>query len=290
MFKSGFVTIIGEPNSGKSTLLNTLIKNKLSIVSFKKNTTRNQIKGIYNDNNSQIIFIDTPGFLFKKTKLDEQMQKRITNSLKDVDIILYLLPFWKEISIEYLKSIKFTKNKISKKYILLTKIDKAINQKQIVEKAIKIDSENLFDKIIPISSVKGKNVEHLISEIKKDLTDNVAYYDRNLSHEYSNEFYVSEIIREKILFKLKDEIPHNIFVKVEEINNKKKNIYINAEIILSREGFKKIIIGKNGEMIKKIGEMSRKELEKYYNKKIFLELFVKVKKDWQNRESIVKFI
>lgn len=290
MFKSGFVTIVGKPNVGKSTLLNYLIGHKVSIATHKKNTTRNQIKGIYNDENSQIIFVDTPGFIETKTKLDEDMRQRIVNSLKGVDIILYLLPFWKKLDNEYLEAIELTKKSSAKKYLLLTKVDKADTKEEVFKAAAKFQNDSMFDKIIPISSFKDINLENIIEEIKKDLKEDIAYYDKEKSNEYTDEFYCSEIIREKALFNLDQEIPHHLFVSVDEFDLQNDLVKIRAEIIVDRDNLKKIIVGKEGSMIKIIGQKAREELESYFGKKVYLETFVKVRKDWQNKDSIIKTI
>ena len=290
MFKSGFVTIVGKPNAGKSTLLNYIIGHKVSIATNKQNTTRNQIKGIYNDDNSQIVFVDTPGFIRVKTRLDEDMHKRIKDSLKGVNVILYLLPFWKELDEDYLINIELVKNSKAKKYLLLTKVDKAENKTKVFEAAAKFNENDIFDKVIPISSHRDVNIETLISEIKKDLKDDVAYYEKNISHEFSEKFYISEIIREKALFNLNDEVPHHLFINIDEFSQKENVIYIRAEIIIDRENLKRIVIGKNGDKLKIIGKKSKEELERYFDKKVFIETFVKVKKDWQNKDSIIKNI
>ncbi len=289
--KFGFVTIVGKPNVGKSTLLNSIIGYKIAIATPKKNTTRNQIRGIYNDDNSQIVFIDTPGFLETKNRLDEKMHKSISESLVGVEVILYLLPFWKQLDNNYLQTINFFANIHSKKYLVLTKIDKAKNKEEVMKYVSTLEHKELFDKIIPTSALKTLNIKHLIEEIKLDLPkDALFYYDRDQIHENSDEFYISEIIREKLLLNFNEEIPYNVFVHVESIENKKEVISIFAEIILDRESHKKIIIGKDGAKLKKIGIEARKELENYFNKKIYLELFVKVRRDWKNKESILNEI
>ncbi len=290
MFKSGFVTIVGKPNAGKSTLLNYLIGHKVSIATHKKNTTRNQIKGIYNDEDSQIVFVDTPGFIETKTKLDEDMRQRIVDSLKGVDIILYLLPFWKELDEEYLQAIELTKKSSAKKYLLLTKVDKADAKAEVFQAAAKFQEDSMFDKIIPVSSFKDINLDNLIMEIKKDIKEDIAYYDKDKSNEYTDEFYCSEIIREKALFNLDQEIPHHLFVAIEEFELGKDLVKMRAEIIVDRENLKRIIVGKEGSKIKIIGQKAREELESYFGRKVYLETFVKVRKDWQNKDSIIKNI
>ncbi len=288
--KSGFVTIVGKPNAGKSTLLNYIIGHKVSIATHKQNTTRNQIRGIYNDNDSQIVFVDTPGFINVKTKLDEDMQQRITSSLKGVDVILYLLPFWKELDEEYLRSIELTKKSSAKKYLLLTKVDKADNKTVVFEAAAKHNENDMFDKILPVSSFKDINLDVLVEEIKKDLKEDIAYYDKDQSHEFTDQFYAAEIIREKALFNLNEEIPHHLFVAIEEFEMRKDSVFMRAEIIIDRDNLKRIVVGKDGSKIKIIGQKAREELENYFGKKVYIETFVKVRKDWQNKDSIIKKI
>ncbi len=288
--KSGFVTIVGKPNAGKSTLLNYIIGHKVSIATHKQNTTRNQIKGIYNDKDSQIVFVDTPGFIKAKTRLDEDMHQRILDSLKGVDVILYLLPFWRRLDEDYLKTIEITKNSSAKKFLILTKIDKANTREEIFMAGERLKDNKFFDEIIPVSSFKNQNIETVINEIKKVLKDDVAYYDKNTSHEYSDQFYVAEIIREKALFNLENEIPHHLFVAIEEFDINKERVFVRAEIIIDRDNLKRIVVGKDASKIKIIGQKAREELERYFGKKVFVETFVKVRKDWQNKDSIIKSI
>lgn len=288
--KSGFVTIVGKPNAGKSTLLNYLIGHKVSIATHKQNTTRNQIKGIYNDEDSQIVFVDTPGFISVTNKLSEDMHQRIVDSIKGVDIILYLLPFWKNLDEDYLNTIEVTKNTKAKKFLLLTKVDKADNKQAVYEAAAKFNETNFFDKIIPISSHRNINIDPLLKEIKDELKEDIAYYGREDSHEYSDQFYCAEIIREKALFNLEEEIPHHLFVSIEEFDLRKDSVFIRAEIIVDRENLKRIVVGKDGSKIKIIGQKAREELENYFGRKVFIETFVKIRKDWQNKDSIIKNI
>lgn len=288
--KSGFVTIVGKPNAGKSTLLNYIIGHKVSIATHKQNTTRNQIKGIYNDEESQIVFVDTPGFISVKTKLDEDMHQRIVDSIKGVNVILYLLPFWKELDEDYLNTIELTKNAKAKKYLLLTKVDKADNKGAVIEAAAKFNETEYFDKIMPVSSHRNINIDSLIKEIKNDLDVDIAYYGREDSHEYTDQFYSAEIIREKALFNLNEEIPHHLFVAIEEFELKPEKVFIRAELIVDRDNLKRIVVGKDGSMIKIIGQKAREELENYFGRKVYIETFVKVRKDWQNKDSIIKNI
>ncbi len=287
MIKSGFVTIVGKPNAGKSTLINQIFKKKISIATPKQNTTRNRINAIYNRGDLQISFIDTPGFLDINNKLDEQMIQVIRGAVKEVDIVIFLLAANKELDVNYLKTIELTEQN-TKKYLLINKID-LITKKELLDKIQDIQQLNLFDEIIPISALKNINIDVLLNQIEKDLPEEkIKYFPDDQQVTYSQEFYVSEIIREKILFLLNQEIPHEIFVKVTEFEQKAKKLHLRAEIIVARESLKKIVIGQGGSMIKEIGIQARKELEIALETPIHLELFVKVRKDWKNKESIIK--
>ena len=287
-FRSGFVTILGKPNAGKSTLLNRLVGTKIAIATPRQNTTRNRIRGIVTTDDSQIVYMDTPGFIKVNNKLDERMHQSIVQSMDGVDVILFLMPFWKNLDEDYLETIEILKHKNAKKFLLLTKVDKADNKDEVFVKAQELQERNLFDQIIPISSTRDINIDKLVEEIKKNLTDEIPYYDAEQRHEFTEEFYAAEIIREKVLINLNDEVPHQVFVSTTKIDKKKNLTVIEAEIILNRESLKPIVIGKGGEKIKTIGQQARKELERAYNGPVYLDLFVKVRKDWQNKESIIK--
>ncbi len=285
--KSGFVTIVGKPNAGKSTLINQIAKNKISIATPKRNTTRNQINFIYTDNDSQIIFIDTPGFLEIENNLDEKMVNIIKRNMKEVDLVLFIIKAGEKLDQDYLKKIELIDNK-TKKFLLVNKVDLVKSKETLLEDFNEYQEVDIFDEIIPISALKNINIDTLMKEIKKHLPLDVQYYPEDQIVDYSKEFYTAEIIREKILFKFRDEIPHEVFVKVTNFDKEKDLIKIRAEIIISRESLKKIIIGKNGETIKEIGMQARKELERYFDSKIYLETFVKIRKNWKNKESIIK--
>ncbi len=218
------------------------------------------------------------------------MHQRILDSMKGVNVILYLLPFWKDLDEDYLKTIEITKNTKAKKYLLLTKVDKADNKASVYEAAAKFNETKYFDKILPISSFKNINIDQLIEEVKKDLELDIAYYGREDSHEYTDKFYAAEIIREKALFNLDEEIPHHLFVSIEEFELTDKKVFLRAELIVDRENLKRIVVGKEGSMIKIIGQKAREELENYFGRPVYIETFVKVRKDWKNKDSIIKNI
>lgn len=282
MFKSGFVTIIGKPNVGKSTLLNRIINEKVAIVSPKPQTTRNKIIGILNDEESQIIFIDTPGIHKSKNKLDEYMQDSIDNAVEGVDIILLVVDGTKEIrdkDIELIKSYD-DKNTI----IVVNKVDEIKYDKLITKLQVFNGLKNVVD-IVPISAKTGKNVDELIKVIKSHLKDGVKYFLNDEFTDKSERFLVSEAIREKVLLTLQDEIPHGVAVDIIEYKETPSLYTISADLICERESHKKIIIGKGGEMLKKIGIQSRKEIEAIVGTKVMLNLFVKVRENWRNNKN-----
>ena len=282
MFKSGFVTIIGKPNVGKSTLLNRIINEKVAIVSPKPQTTRNKIIGILNDEESQIIFIDTPGIHKSKNKLDEYMQDSIDNAIEGVDIILLVVDGTKEVrekDIELIKSYD-DKNTI----IVVNKVDEIKYDKLITKLQVFNGLKNVVD-IVPISAKTGKNVDELIKVIKSHLKEGVKYFLNDEFTDKSERFLVSEAIREKVLLTLQDEIPHGVAVDIIEYKETPTLYTISADLICERDSHKKIIIGKGGEMLKKIGIQSRKEIEAIVGTKVMLNLFVKVRENWRNNKN-----
>ncbi len=282
-FRSGFVTVIGKTNAGKSTLINNLVGEHVSIVSPKSQTTRENIKGIYNDCESQIVFVDTPGYHKRATLVDEEMDKQIADAMLDTEIVLMLIDAKKPIVKEYNELIK----KVSpnaKKILLINKIDEKTYE-SLYPQLAELNSVARVDEILPVSALKGKNLDVLIAMIKKYLPvydHEMRYYpldeytDKNLRH------MVSEIVREKALLFLDDEIPHGIQVVTTSFEEAKEPIEIHAEIYCEKENHKAIILGKNGDMIKKISTSSRLAIEKLLNAHINLQLYVKVKPNWRN--------
>lgn len=291
-FKSGFVTLIGRTNVGKSTLINLLVGEKVAAIANKVQTTRTAIKGIVNRENSQIIFTDTPGIHKPKTKLNETMVETSFNSLADSDIVLFLIEatskdIGKGDSI-ILEKIKEAKRKT---ILVINKID-LVKRETLLNLIDIYRKEYDFQAVIPISATNGKYREVILSEIEKNLKPGPAYYD---SEEYTDQTLrqlAEETIREKALKLLQDEVPHGIYVEVEKMKTRKnkqgESIYdIEAIIYCLRESHKGIIIGKNGEMLKRIGRSARIEMEKNFGLKINLKTWVKVKEDWQSNDSIV---
>ena len=282
--RSGFVSFVGRPNVGKSTLINEIVGSKIAIVSDKPQTTRNIIQGIYNDDDTQIVFVDTPGIHKPTHKLGQILNRGAYYSIDDVDVICLLVDAKAGLGkgdkyvIERLK-------KIDKPVILvINKID-GLSKDEIF---LKINEyKNLYDfkEIVPISALKNKNVDELIKVIKQYLKDNIKYFDDSMITNRSMQFMIAETVREKILWLTKEEVPHSVTCVVEKIiKDKDKNI-INVAIIVDRDALKKIIIGKGGSMIKKIGTMARKDIEKILGTKVYLELYVKTIEKWRDREK-----
>lgn len=285
--KSGFVAILGQPNVGKSTLLNAILKEKVSIVSPKPQTTRNKILGIYNDLESQIVFIDTPGIHNSHNKLDAYMNKAINTAREDVDLVLYVIDGTKKINDNTIETMnKYTKG-IDNIVLVVNKIDDTTYEKLYPELNKCNSLENIKD-IVPVSAMKGKNIEELIKVIKSYLTDDVKYFEDGIYTDQSVRFIASEIIREKALWLLQDELPHGIAVEIIRFEEKENICEIDADIIIEKSSHKQIIIGKNGSMLKNIGTKSRLDIEKIIDNKVMLKLFVKVREDWRSNESTVK--
>ncbi|MBQ6282199.1 MAG: GTPase Era [Bacilli bacterium] len=281
--KSGFVSIIGRPNVGKSTLLNTIMDRKIAIVSPKAQTTRNNIMGIYHDEDTQIVFIDTPGIHKPKHSLGKALNSQAYYSINDVDILVLVV----DISERYGSGDKFVLDKlkdIDKPVILvLNKIDK-IPKEMILRKIDEYKDLYDFKEIIPLSVIKKEDTDILIKEIKKYLTDDIKYYDDDYITDKNAEFFAAEYVREKILNYTNEEVPHAITCITENIKPGKDAIEVDVLIIVERENLKKIIIGHNGEMIKKIGIDSRKDIEALFGKKVYLNLFVKTVPKWRDKE------
>lgn len=291
--KSGFVSIIGRTNVGKSTLLNSLVGEKVAIMTNKTQTTRTAIRAIVNRKNSQIVFIDTPGIHKPKTKLGTTMIETAFGTISEVDVILFMIEATsKEIGkgdSRILEKLKETNKKV---ILLINKID--LVKKEEIAKLIDLyRKEYDFEAIIPISAISNKEVETILDEIEKVLKEGPMYYDIDEYTDQTSRQLVEEVIREKALKLLDDEVPHGLYVQVEKMKQSrtqnKEHIYnIEATIYCLRDSHKGIIIGKNGQMLKKIGTYARQDLEKMLGTKINLKTWVKVKKDWQDEDSIVK--
>ena len=286
MFKSGFVAILGLPNVGKSTLLNNILKEKVSIVSPKPQTTRNKILGILNEKDCQIVFIDTPGIHNAKNKLDEYMNKSISNAKEDVDILLYVIDGTKKITDNVIETLNKHTKGVENVILVVNKVDMVTFEKLYpeLEKCNKLD--NIKD-IVPVSAKTGKNVEELVKVIKNHLTDNTRYYDEDIYTDKPIKFLVAEIIREKTLWLLQHEIPHGIAIEILSYKDTDNICQIDADIIIEKQSHKKIVIGDKGDMLKNIGIKARQEIEKLIDKKVMLKLFVKVRDYWRNKSNYV---
>ena len=285
--KSGFVAILGLPNVGKSTLLNSILKEKVSIVSPKAQTTRNKILGIYNDEDSQIVFIDTPGIHTSHNKLDEYMNKAIFSAKEDVDLLLFVIDGTKKITEQVIDTLnKYTKD-IKNIVLVVNKIDDTTYEKLYPELAKCNNLANIKD-IVPVSAMKGKNIEELIKVIKTYLNDDIKYFEDDVYTDKSVKFMVAEIIREKSLWLLQDELPHGIAIEIVRFDEGGKIIEIDADIILEKDSHKQIVIGKNGSKLKEIGVKSRVDIERLLGQKVMLKLFVKVRNDWRSNSNTLK--
>ncbi len=285
--KSGFVSIVGRPNVGKSTLLNTILARKIAITSNVSGTTRNIIEGIYHMSDCQIIFVDTPGISKPLNKLGKVLNKQAYALTKDVDAILLVVDIASGIGKgdKFLIDSLLQNNKIPV-ILVINKIDRVSKETLIM--AINEFKDYNFAEIVPISAKDNDNVAHLITVIKKYLKDDVKYYDDNMITSSSVPFMVGEIVREKLLQNTMDEIPHSITCHCTNIENKKDIINISIDIIVDKQNIKKIIIGSGGEMLKKIGTLARHELEEMFNKKVYLDLYVKVIENWKDKEKYLK--
>ena len=284
--KSGFVSIVGRPNVGKSTLLNSIIDRKIAITSNVSGTTRNIIEGIYHEKDTQIIFVDTPGISKPLNKLGKVLNKQAAALTKDVDLILLVVDIESGIG----KGDKFSMDSLKENDIpvilVINKIDKVSNETLIM--AINEYKDYPFAEIVPVSALEDDNVSHLIEVIKKYLKDDIKYYGDDVITSSSVPFMAGELVREKLLQNTQEEIPHSITCHCTNIEYKKDIVNINVDIIVDKPGIKKIIIGAGGEMLKKIGSLARKDLEEMVGKKVYLELYVKVVENWKDKERYLK--
>lgn len=292
--KSGFVTILGAPNAGKSTLINAFLNQHLSIVSPKPQTTRNRIYGIYTDENTQIIFTDTPGIISPKYKLQEMMKKEIDYSIDGADVILFLIDgsepeylLSDELMNRYFVTLSSGASKVPVIYVI-NKVDLITDEKLNHIKKY-ISEKYSSDEIIPVSALKNYNVNLLLGLIIKNLPESDFYFPEDIISPQSEKFFASEIIRGVIFKYLRDEIPFSVYVDIEEFKESPgRKDFIKANLYVEKESQKSIIIGKGGGMIKRIGENSRSEIEKFLGREVFLELDVKVSRNWRKNEEFLK--
>lgn len=288
--KSGFVSFIGRPNVGKSTLLNNILGKRVAITSDKPQTTRNMIQGIYNEKDIQIVFVDTPGIHKPKNKLGKVLNKQAYFTINDVDIVIMVVDITEKVGSGDSFVIDILKNIEDKPvFLVINKIDK-VPREEILKKIDEYQKLFNFTEIIPVSARKKDNIDRLIEVIKKYLPDNILYYDETTFTNNSDDFVITEFIREKVLDLTDEEVPHSVTCVIDAISEENNILYINASIIVDRENLKKIIIGKNGNMIKEIGTRARKDIEEYFNKKVYLDLFVKVVDNWRDKEKFLNTI
>ena len=283
--KCGFVSIVGRPNVGKSTLLNTILGMKLAITSNVSGTTRNIINGIYNDDESLIVFVDTPGIHKPNDKLGSLLNKKAYNNTDGVDVILFLV----DISKGFGKGDRFILDRIKDKdvpiYLLLNKIDLVKDKTKLLESINELKELYEFKEIIPISALKSDNTKVLIDCLKKDLPEmDKIYSDEDLTN-VTTRFIMAEFVREKVLLLTHDEIPHTVTCYVENYEEDENIVHIQVLIVVDRDNIKKIIIGHNGSMLKEIGTRARKDMENFLGKKVFLETYVKTLKNWRDQEK-----
>ncbi|MBF0806539.1 MULTISPECIES: GTPase Era [unclassified Streptococcus] len=284
-FKSGFVAILGRPNVGKSTFLNHVMGQKIAIMSDKAQTTRNKIMGIYTTPEEQIVFIDTPGIHKPKTALGDFMVDAAYSTLREVDTVLFMVPADEprgkgdDMIIERLKQAKVPV------ILVVNKLDK-VNPEQLLDQIQDFKDQMDFKEIIPISALQGNNVSHLIGVLSENLDEGVQYFPEDMITDHPERFLVSEMIREKVLHLTREEVPHSIAVVVDSMKRDEETdkIHIQATIMVERSSQKGIVIGKGGAMLKKIGTLARKDIETMLGDKVFLETWVKVKKNWRDKK------
>ncbi len=282
--KSGFVAIVGRPNVGKSTLLNRIVGQKIAIMSDKAQTTRNKVQGVYTTDTTQIVFIDTPGIHKPKHRLGDYMVEAAYSALHEVEVVLFMVAADQkrgkgdDMIIERLKKLSVPV------YLVINKIDK-IHPNDLLEQIDDFKAQMDFAQIIPISATQGNNFETLMSELEKSMPSGPQYFPEDQITDHPEYFVVSELIREKILQLTRDEVPHSVAVVIDSMKRKPdEKVQIQATIIIERDSQKGIIIGKGGSMLKKIGTQARKDIEKLLGDKVYLELWVKVQKDWRDKQ------
>jgi GTP-binding protein Era len=284
--KAGFVTIIGCPNVGKSTLMNALVGERLSIITSKAQTTRHRIMGIVSGDNHQIVFSDTPGIIKPLYKLQEKMMQFVISAFTDADVFLLITDVFEDMQLDeaYIDKLKHSGRPV---LLLINKIDVA-KQEVLEQKVLEWKDKLPQAEIFAVSALKKFNIDKIMDRIIELLPASEAYYDKAEFTDKSERFFVSEIIREKILLNYKKEIPYSVEVIINSFKEEEKIIKIQADILVERDSQKGIIIGAKGALLKKTGTMARKEMEQFFNKQVFLELFVKVDKDWRSNENRLK--
>jgi len=288
-FRTGYVSIIGRPNVGKSTLLNHLVEQKLSIVSRKPQTTRWNLLGIKTSSESQIIFIDTPGLQKEpKLALNQQMNKAVSSTLNYIDIILFVVESlkWNELDENVIELLK--KASSAQLFLVLNKVDKIANKNDLLSFISRVTSETDFREVIPVSATKGTGLEELEAAIIKNLPFAPPLFPDDQVTDRSERFFAAEFIREKLMTRLSDELPYHLSITIEEFKEKNNVLHIHAVIWVERKGQKSIVIGKEGSVLKAVGKEARKDLELMFDKKVNLKTWVKVKKKWTDSLQALK--
>lgn len=290
MYKSGFVTVVGRPNVGKSTLLNQVIGEKISIISNKPQTTRNKIQLVYTEENSQIVFIDTPGMQLPKNKLGEYMLKISKSTLEEVDVVTFMVDHSLETGKMDSMIIELLKEISTPIVLLINKIDE-LSQEEVLELIDKYNKMDMFQEIVPISAINNTNVDKYIEVLKKMIPEGPQYFPGDMITDQPERFIIAEIIREKALIGLEEEVPHGIYVSIDSIKERKDKDLIDvfANIFVEKNSHKGIVIGKGGRKLKQIGQYARKDIELLLGSKVNLQLWVKVEKNWRERENKVKY-
>ncbi|MBQ4516252.1 MAG: GTPase Era [Clostridia bacterium] len=286
-FKSGFVSLIGRPNVGKSTLLNRMVGEKIAIISNKPQTTRNNVLGIMTEDDIQIVFTDTPGIHAPATKLGEFMVKSAQTAMRDVDAVLFLVEPIDNVGRTEEKIIEDLKKSDCPVILVINKIDK-IKREELFSIITKYTEKFDFHAVVPISAQKKDGIDLLRKELYELIPEGPMFYPEDMVTDQPERQLVAETIREKILRNLDKEVPHGIAIEIMKMKDKGKTVEIIANIYCEKMSHKGILIGKNGEMMKKIGQLAREDMEKMLDKKVYLELWVKVKEDWRNRDSLIR--
>ncbi|WP_300278305.1 GTPase Era [Peptacetobacter sp.] len=289
MFKSGFVSIVGRPNVGKSTLMNNVVGEKIAIMSNKPQTTRNTIQAVYTDEESQVVFLDTPGIHKPKNKLGEIMVKAATDAFSNVDLILFVVDDSRKIGPGDRRIIEDLRGSKTPIVLVINKIDQIADKDELFDLIKMYDDEKIFKEIVPISALKGKNVNTLIDVIKGDLEEGPKYFPDYMVTDQPERVLIAELIREKVLHYVDDEVPHGVAVEIERMKKRQNKdiIDISAVIYCERDSHKGIIIGKGGRKLKGIGKSARQDIELLLGSQINLQLWVKVKENWRNLQNYI---
>ncbi|HJH11453.1 MAG TPA: GTPase Era [Metalysinibacillus jejuensis] len=286
-FKSGFISIIGRPNVGKSTFLNRVIGQKIAIMSDKPQTTRNKVQGVLTTDDSQLIFIDTPGIHKPKHKLGEFMLKTSKNTLREVDVIMFMVNAEQKLGPGDQFIMDLLEGNDTPVFLIINKIDR-VHPDELLTIIDRYKEKYDFAEIVPISALEGHNVDNLLTTLKKYMPEGPQYYPADQVTDHPERFIISELIREKVLHLTREEIPHSVAVVIDKIKRDEDNpekIRVQATIMVERDSQKGIVIGKQGAMLKQVGTRARKDIEMLLGSKVYLELWVKVQKDWRNKST-----